>query len=135
MSFDRARLTHAHKTPESTNGLRGLISVLLAVAVTFSLSFILGGPRIQTQTELGRHDSVSVDSGTPTTWFRRGDSRIDKSTVGVDCELMTEDDLDLLDVEVRPADEPSPLAALIAFPAQIRPAAPVRGPPRSNDRV
>lgn len=131
MSSDRARLTRAHHTPEATNGVRRVLSALLSVVMTFSLAaFIFGGTGAhQAQTEVGRHDAVSVDSGTASPWFRRGDPRVDKCAVGIDCELMTEDDFDLLEVEVQPADEPPPLESVNAFATQRRHAAPVRGPP------
>ena len=135
MLFDRARLTHARWTPES-QGLRGLISVLLSVVITFSVACILGGPNVQAHAEAERHDSVSVDGGTPSTWFRRGgDSRINKCAVGLDCEPRVEDDFDFLEAVVRPTDEPPPLESVIAFSTQRRQAAPVRGPPCACDRV
>lgn len=133
MLLDWARTTRAHRTPEATYVLRCFVSVLLCVAITFS-AFLLGVPSANAQIE-GRHDTVSVDGGSPSTWYRRGDPRVDKCAVGLDCELMAEDDFDLLEVVVRPSDEPRPLESVIAFSTQGRPAAPVRGPPCARDRV
>jgi hypothetical protein len=130
MPFAEAGAAQAPQTPRE---LRSIALLLFRAAFTLWLvTFLVGGPvsSVQTSTsEIGRQDSVSVGTATPSTWFRRCTSSVDES-VGLAFEFgpMSEElvlpDARVGEITIQPA-----VQSVVALTTQRRYAAPVRGPP------
>jgi hypothetical protein len=127
MSFESAESTQASQTP------RGLQCALVLIRAAFALwlvTFLVSAPISSQQTnasEIGRHDSISVGTATPSTLYRR--DSVDKGTgLALDLGPMN-DDFELPDVCVGEVEMQSAVPFVVVLTTQRRYAAPVRGPP------